>query len=247
LGKRNVFDTNFTVKTGTTFDWNRAFTGQVLDAETGLILYRSRYYDTKIGRFTSRDPIEYDSGDTNIYRYVKNKPINSFDLYGLACCNGTYYNPDTECCENEKIVLKESIWLCERSLNLTVTITGQVNPFTLCPSEQEVNFGTPIYYLCYLYGNRPGTCLPSRPRHSYLCCDGANKNCYGMQAYQDTAKTKPAQKGDPIPRESKLTGICEEHKVCPALKKKKCNNPTAEYDYQWYYSNCNVWAQEVCQ
>jgi uncharacterized protein RhaS with RHS repeats len=44
FGKRNVFNENFTAKAGTEFDWNRAFTGQVIDAETGLMIYRMRYY-----------------------------------------------------------------------------------------------------------------------------------------------------------------------------------------------------------
>ncbi|MDR2439662.1 MAG: RHS repeat-associated core domain-containing protein, partial [Planctomycetaceae bacterium] len=81
LGKRNVFDTNFTVKTGTTFDWNRAFTGQVLDMETGLMLYRERYYSTELGRFVSRDNIIYNDG-YNSYLYVANDPTTYLDPYG---------------------------------------------------------------------------------------------------------------------------------------------------------------------
>ncbi len=38
-------------------DFDRAFTGQVYDKETGLMLYRNRYYSTELGRFVSRDPI----------------------------------------------------------------------------------------------------------------------------------------------------------------------------------------------
>jgi uncharacterized protein RhaS with RHS repeats len=36
-----------------------------------------------MGRFTSRDPIGFDSGDTNFYRYVNNSPTNSADPFGL--------------------------------------------------------------------------------------------------------------------------------------------------------------------
>ncbi|MDR1479899.1 MAG: RHS repeat-associated core domain-containing protein [Planctomycetaceae bacterium] len=83
FGKRKVFDTDFTEKTETEFDWNRAFTGQVLDAETGLMLYRNRYYHTGLGRFVSRDSMEYDAEDVNIYRYVSNKAINYNDPFGF--------------------------------------------------------------------------------------------------------------------------------------------------------------------
>jgi RHS repeat-associated protein len=84
FGKRNVFDENFTAKNDTEFDWNRAFTGQVLDSETGLMLYRMRYYDVVFGRFVNRDPIEYWAGDINIYRYVCNSSLLYTDLLGYA-------------------------------------------------------------------------------------------------------------------------------------------------------------------
>jgi RHS repeat-associated protein len=47
-----------------------AFTGREWDAETGLFYYRARYYDPKIGRFISEDPIEHDSGEVNFYAYA---------------------------------------------------------------------------------------------------------------------------------------------------------------------------------
>jgi RHS repeat-associated protein len=83
FGKRNVFDENFTAKNDTEFNWNRAFNGQVLDGETGLMLYRMRYYDVVFGRFVNRDPIEYWAGDMNLCRYVANRSVNVVDPSGL--------------------------------------------------------------------------------------------------------------------------------------------------------------------
>ena len=60
------------------------YTGREYDAETGLYHYRHRYYHAELGRFVSRDPIEYDGGDPNLYRYVFNNPTNAFDPSGLA-------------------------------------------------------------------------------------------------------------------------------------------------------------------
>jgi RHS repeat-associated protein len=82
FGKRNVFDVNFTAKTETSFDWTRAFTGQVLDGETGLMLYRNRFYSVDLGRFVSRDPIGY-GDDINLFRYVNNSPVVGNDATGL--------------------------------------------------------------------------------------------------------------------------------------------------------------------
>jgi hypothetical protein len=45
--------------------------------------YRARYYDPGVGRFISEDPIGFDGGDPNLYRYVGNSPINFTDPSGL--------------------------------------------------------------------------------------------------------------------------------------------------------------------
>ena len=63
------------------------YTGRELDAESGLYYYRARYHDPKTGRFLSEDPIAFGSGDTNLYRYVRNNPVNSLDPFGLQATN----------------------------------------------------------------------------------------------------------------------------------------------------------------
>ncbi len=69
---------------GLASDWNRTFTGQVFDAETGLMLYRNRFYSPELGRFLQRDPIGYEAGDVSIYRYVANNPFSFNDSTGLG-------------------------------------------------------------------------------------------------------------------------------------------------------------------
>ncbi len=44
--------------------------------------YRARYYDPKIGRFISEDPIGFDAG-VNFYSYVANRPTLLIDPLGL--------------------------------------------------------------------------------------------------------------------------------------------------------------------
>jgi RHS repeat-associated protein len=39
-----------------------AYTGREWDPETGLYYYRARYFDPKIGRFISEDPIGFEGG-----------------------------------------------------------------------------------------------------------------------------------------------------------------------------------------
>jgi RHS repeat-associated protein len=58
------------------------YTGRELDLESGLNYYRARYYDSRVGRFISVDPIGFDAGDTNLYRYVFNSSTNHTDPSG---------------------------------------------------------------------------------------------------------------------------------------------------------------------
>lgn len=58
------------------------YTGRENDG-SGLYYYRARYYSPLLQRFISQDPIGFRSGDTNLYAYVKNDPLNSFDPLGL--------------------------------------------------------------------------------------------------------------------------------------------------------------------
>ena len=60
-----------------------AYTGRELDTDTGLYYYRARYYDTRTGRFLQKDPIGMIGGH-NLYRYVRNNPVNDTDSLGLA-------------------------------------------------------------------------------------------------------------------------------------------------------------------
>lgn len=58
------------------------FTSRENDS-SGLYYYRARYYSPLVQRFISEDPIGFRSGDTNLYAYVGNDPINMVDSMGL--------------------------------------------------------------------------------------------------------------------------------------------------------------------
>jgi RHS repeat-associated protein len=67
-------------------DMNHRFTGQELDAETGLYYYDARYYDAEISRFVSPDPTVPEPGDPqslNRYSYVLNNPQKYIDPSGF--------------------------------------------------------------------------------------------------------------------------------------------------------------------
>ncbi|MEM9446599.1 MAG: RHS repeat-associated core domain-containing protein [Verrucomicrobiota bacterium] len=60
------------------------FTGREWDSEVGLYYYRARYYDPKMGRFISQDPIRFMSSEFNLKRYAENSPCSYIDPLGLA-------------------------------------------------------------------------------------------------------------------------------------------------------------------
>jgi RHS repeat-associated protein len=49
----------------------------------GFYYYRARVMDPNVGRFTSEDPLGYDVGGINLYRYTSNNPLILSDPLGL--------------------------------------------------------------------------------------------------------------------------------------------------------------------
>jgi RHS repeat-associated protein len=54
------------------------------DCETvSNVIFGARDYDPGMGRWTNKDPIGFAGGDTNVYAYVGNDPVNLVDPLGL--------------------------------------------------------------------------------------------------------------------------------------------------------------------
>jgi RHS repeat-associated protein len=70
--------------TNSTFRVALGFAGGLFDSETGLVHFAYRDYDPEVGRWTAKDPLLFLGGDTNLYSYVANNPVNSIDAYGLS-------------------------------------------------------------------------------------------------------------------------------------------------------------------
>jgi RHS repeat-associated protein len=59
------------------------FAGGLFDTNTGLIRFGVRDYDPDIGRWTAKDPIFFNGGDTDLYGYCLSDPVNGVDTEGL--------------------------------------------------------------------------------------------------------------------------------------------------------------------
>lgn len=59
------------------------FVGGLYDRDTKLVRFGARDYDPETGRWAAKDPIQLGGGDTNLYRYVSNDPVNLNDTNGM--------------------------------------------------------------------------------------------------------------------------------------------------------------------
>jgi RHS repeat-associated protein len=60
-----------------------SWTGRQFDAAIGLQYNRARYYDPATGRWMGEDPMGFDAGDGNFFRYGSGQPTNKTDPSGL--------------------------------------------------------------------------------------------------------------------------------------------------------------------
>ena len=58
------------------------FAGGLYDKETKLVHFGFRDYDPYTGKWTAKDPIGFAGGDSNLYGYVLNDPVNLVDSRG---------------------------------------------------------------------------------------------------------------------------------------------------------------------
>ena len=58
------------------------FAGGIYDRDTNLVRFGARDYDPGTARWTAKDPIKFNGGDSNLYGYVFGDPVNWIDPEG---------------------------------------------------------------------------------------------------------------------------------------------------------------------
>jgi RHS repeat-associated protein len=60
------------------------YLGGMYDSDSGLIRFGARDMDPVTGRWTSKDPLRFDSKQSNVYVYVGGDPVNQRDPTGTV-------------------------------------------------------------------------------------------------------------------------------------------------------------------
>ena len=78
----DTFGETKSIQSKDNFQFNLRFAGQYFDQETGYHYNYHRYYNPKVGRYLTSDPIGL-AGGFNSYGYAYNRPYMASDVYGL--------------------------------------------------------------------------------------------------------------------------------------------------------------------
>ena len=83
--KEVVYDTfgNILSDSNPSFRVPFGFAGGLYDSDTKLTRFGYRDYDAYTGKWTAKDPIGFDGGDSNLYGYVLGDPVGFVDSDGL--------------------------------------------------------------------------------------------------------------------------------------------------------------------
>ena len=182
-------------------------------------------------RFISRDPIRYRGSKWNLYEYVAGKPTKYLDPSGLrlfSCCNGKTYEPAgqgcsnkkiystaTECCEGGEAVSKVPIWTCAP------------------PNNDVPDSMAPVICLLDIVPGVVTQPFGCRFKHSYVCIDGPNENCWGI----DSNCSISICTVDWSPYVPKHQGPWKEKIVCP--EKRTYSSHTFNLTYGFFYPKCS--------
>jgi len=105
-------NTRYTFSTNA-FPLSRRYTSQVLDEDTGLYYYGSRYYDPVLGRFVQPDtivPNRFDPQAYDRYAYARDNPLRYTDPSGHGPVDDALFNTGTIKSSYQLMTMHDTGW-----------------------------------------------------------------------------------------------------------------------------------------
>lgn len=208
----------------------------------------------------------------NLYQYSKSKPVIMVDPFGLcgitlgasdevwdrlnkgrdyqpnkrmACCGSERYYPDSECCDDGKVVAKVSIWVCTRPLDpsgVNFDLGPAHHAFILCKPPQHGKLPRDPSDTTYdddgFYG------FGKQPRQLFEAWDCENNRPILIAPPPDAKKPWAEGPGyvdwETYPVDATR---CSEARVCPKDKERMCKRGPTKEPYEFLSTNCQRWAK----
>jgi len=122
------------------------FTARPFDEDSPLQNNLNRWYDARVGRWLSEDPVGFAAGDGNVYRYVGNIPIGKLDSAGTGEC--ALINPKSPSVKYAPVG-PQNVRACAARLGITPgtnpsTVGAGLANTLLCVRERTVH----VLYCC---------------------------------------------------------------------------------------------------
>ena len=95
FGVQTVLQANFTAS-GSSAMIVYGYQGGRYDSATGQYSFQRRDYSPTLQRWIEQDPLRFDAGDSNFYRYVRNEPTIGTDPLGLQPAAPPVQNPPVD-------------------------------------------------------------------------------------------------------------------------------------------------------
>jgi RHS repeat-associated protein len=105
--------------------WWHAFQGIEFTDVTNLGYARNRDYNASMGRFIQRDPIGFDAGDNNWYRFVGNGPTGKTDPSGLVPWHEQWL-PELDYSKHDEFLRERNHWTYSKH-SITFTVKSRMS------------------------------------------------------------------------------------------------------------------------
>jgi len=139
---------NILIDTNPSFKVPFGFAGGLYDEDTKLTHFGYREYDPFTGKWTAKDPLLFGGGDSNLYGYVLNDPVNLVDPWGLKWWNPfSWFSKEASKDTMDKALkksyckaMKQGSWACDNVKDGYSTTCG--HPMSPCHESWATYWGS---------------------------------------------------------------------------------------------------------